>query len=722
MRRPRLLALASASFLLPAVLSAGSPAASADAPPHGVDHIVVIYEENHSFDNLYGGWGDVNGQHVNGLTDATAAERQQVGQDGTPLSCLAQNDVNLTSPDPLPTTCTDATHQAKQPTAPPAGSTTPGSAPQAVNSHFGNAPFSLEDYLKAADTTCPAPGASAPNGVKKGAGQPGGCTEDLVHRFYQEQWQVNGGQQNRYTAGSDAVGLTMGHYDTSSLPIYQYLHGAGAPNYVVADDFFQGGWGGSFLNHQLLVAAQAPVFAGADRSGVQSGCATGTARCDLHSVVDANGFPTNYPYYAAQGTVKDSQLTEASDANGGCSPSYSGAAATPTAGVLCGDYAVNTIQPFTQPYAPGTAVGKRLPLLRSANIGDELSAKNLSWGWYSGGWDNAAGNNGRDVLHPLGPGWTNGTGSTCSDSNTASNAVYPNCADKNFQFHHQPFGYFANYADGTVGRVEHLKDEQQFLSDAKNGNLPAVSFVKPVGSENEHPGYASESVGSDHLVELLKTIAASPEAASTMVVVTYDEFGGQWDHVAPPGTAANPGVHDAFGPGTRVPALVIDPSLPASGVDHTSHDTTSVLATIEHRFGLAPLTDGKGAQTRDAAVQDLFTAFAVKPKPNPKPSAACYDGGGTYALAISPSYAKISRTGAVTLTARLTQAGRPCQPGLRVGLYARGPRATAFHLSRVLTTDPQGTVSTTYVRPSADFRWYPSYTGRSGAPGLVQVR
>jgi acid phosphatase len=707
-RRSSLLAAAALLVSTAVVTAVAVPAtASTTGAGSGIDHIVVIYEENHSFDNLYGGWGDVNGQHVDGLSSAPAARTTQVDPSGSPLDCLFQNDVNLTSPDPLPTTCTDADHPAKQ------GS--PATA-QPVNSHFANGPFRIDDYVGPSDTTCPAPGTFAANGVKKGSGQPGGCTEDLVHRYYQEQYQVDGGKQDRYVAASDAAGLSMGYYDTKTLPVYQYLHSSGAPRYVLADNFFQGAWGGSFLNHQVLVAAQAPVFTGADRSGSQTGCATGTAQCDLHSQVDANGMPAGSPYYSATGTVKDNQLTEAADASGACAPSYAGASATPTAGITCGDYAVNTIQPFSQPYAPGTAVGKRLPLLHSANIGDALSAKNVSWAWYSGGWDNAAGNDGHDALHPLGPGWTNGTGSSCADSRTVGNATFPYCPDKTFQFHHQPLGYYADFADGTVGRVEHLKDEQQFLADAKNGALPAVSFVKPLGEENEHPGYASESVGSDHLVQLLKTISSGPEAASTMVVVTYDEFGGQWDHAAPPGTAANPGVSDRWGPGTRIPALILSPQLPSSGVDHTSHDTTSILATIEHRFGIAPMTDDTGAQTRDARVRDLFSAFSVQP------AQPCYSGGGSYALRISPSYARVSRTGAVTLSARLLQGGRACQSGLRVGLHARGPGATTYHLSRALVTGSGGLVSTTYSRPGSDFRWYAAYGGASSPVGLVQVR
>ena len=148
------------------------------------------------------------------------------------------------------------------------------------------------------DTTCPPPGNfSQPNGFLNGTGLPGGCTRDLVHRYYQEQYQLNGGKQNRYVTGSDAVGLTMGTYDTRALPIYRYLHGRGHPDYAIADDFFQAAFGGSFLNHQWLIAAATPTFPG--------------AAPELHSVVDANGMPTSYPLYTSPWAPasKDTALT-----------------------------------------------------------------------------------------------------------------------------------------------------------------------------------------------------------------------------------------------------------------------------------------------------------------------------------------------------------------------------------------------------------------------------
>jgi phospholipase C len=178
-----------------------------------------------------------------------------------------------------------------------------------------------------------------------------------------------------------------------------------------------------------------------------------------------------------------------------------------------------------------------------------------------------------------------------------------------FQFHHQPFNYYAAYAVGTPGRT-HLKDEVDFTNllggSSKTCQLNSVSFVKPIGLENEHPGYTSETAGSNHLVDLLSAVQNSACGKDTMVVVTYDEFGGQYDHVTPPGQGGAAGPSDQWGPGTRIPALVLAPQLLGTFVvDHTQYDTTSILATIEHRFGVAALSG------RDAAVNDLGNVFTA---------------------------------------------------------------------------------------------------------------
>jgi len=507
------------------------------------EHIVVIYQENHSFDNLYGYWGNVGRDSINGPANADAAHTLQVKQDNqTAYKCLLQNDVNLTSPSPLATSCND----------------TAGTL--AIASAFKNKPFEINDFIPPSATTCPKPvGAFAPNGFLNGSGLPGGCTKDIVHRFYNEQYQINGGRQNRYVTGSDASGLAMGYYDTKKLPIYTYLHSHGAPNYVIADSFFQAAFGGSFLNHQFLVAGVAPQFANAPAA--------------FRSVVDANGMPTSTPLYTATTAVADKQLTAKCDQPG--LPS----------GLACGDFAVNTTQPLYQPFSPGTADANRLPPQTSVTIGDRLSARKIDWAWYSGGWSNANGDVGAS-------GWTNGNGITCTDPNHLGTAVFPNCPDVDFQFHHQAFNYFANFAPGAKARKDHLKDEAEFIQAAKSGRLKPVSFIKPVGEENEHPGYASETEGSQHLVELVKAIMNGPDGKDTLIIITYDEFGGQWDHVPPPPHnrhGADAKAADQWGPGTRIPALLISKRFNKSGVAHEDYDTTSIMKLIERRFDLEPV-------------------------------------------------------------------------------------------------------------------------------------
>ena len=538
-----------------------SASADNERPLDGFKHIVVIYEENHSFDNLYGNWGDVNGGHVIGLGDATAANTTQVDSAGAPYPCLLMSDVNLMSP-PLSPDCSSSTFAF-------------GAGKPTTAYHFGNAPFNIDTYIPATATTCPVGTElfAHPFGVLNGLGRTGGCTRDMVHRFYQEQYQLNGGHQNRYVTGSDSAGMTMGYYDTTQLPIYKYLHSRKAPNYVVLDQFFQAAFGGSFLNHQYLVAAAAPPFAAGS-----------------HSVLDAHGFPkAGYPLYITSG------VTDGADTQACGLP-------TTIVRLACGDLAVNTVQP---PFQPTSPFGAKMPLVDDTTtpltIGDRLTDAKVSWAWYSGGWDNANGN-------VAGRGYTNGSGPTCADPDSAPAAPdlagkggYPYCPDRSFQTHHQPFNYYARYAPGQPDRA-HLQDEENFIHAAQTGKLPSVSFVKPLGTENEHPGYASESNGSDHLVSLIKAVENGPQAKNTLIVVTYDEFGGQWDHVSPPGMGNTEGVHDLFGPGTRVPALVIGRRIDHDGVDHTVYDTTSIMRTIEAQWDLQPVA------TRDAAVNDLGPA------------------------------------------------------------------------------------------------------------------
>ncbi len=164
-------------------------------------------------------------------------------------------------------------------------------------------------------------------------------------------------------------------------------------------------------------------------------------------------------------------------------------------------YLVNTAFPANGPHpATITNTAQLVPPLMLPTIGDRLDEHGIAWGWFSGGWNDAV------AGHP----------------------------DPLFQFNHQPFAYVAKYGKGTPGQAAHLHDEQDFLRAAHDNTLPAVAFVKPAGADNEHPGYADLARGQQHVADLVKAVQQSPAWADTAIIVTYDENGGFWDHVAPP--------------------------------------------------------------------------------------------------------------------------------------------------------------------------------------------
>jgi phospholipase C len=338
-------------------------------------------------------------------------------------------------------------------------------------------------------------------------------TRDLVHRYYQEQTQIDGGKMDKFVQVSDALGLSMGFYHTATLPL-----AAEAAKYVLCDHFFHSAFGGSFLNHQFLIAAAAPTFPGAPLG--------------VTAVLDASG-----------NVVTDGFVTP-------------------------DGFAVNTAYTVNSPHPASAAAAQLVPNQTNPTIGDRLNDAGVNWAWYSGGWNDAIAGN----------------------------------PDPLFQFHHQPFAYYAKYADGTALRAAHLKDEKDFMAAAAAGTLPAVSFVKPIGANNEHAGYADIMTGEQHTLALINAVRNGPNWKDAVIIVTYDENGGFWDHVAPP-------VKDKWGPGSRVPTLVISPFAKKGFVDKTSYETLSILSFIESRWHLSALG------TRDAGASPLVNAFDFSQTP-----------------------------------------------------------------------------------------------------------
>jgi len=191
------------------------------------------------------------------------------------------------------------------------------------------------------------------------------------------------------------------------------------------------------------------------------------------------------------------------------------------------------------------------------SIVDELDANHLSWKYYAGG--NSYLNN-----------WN-------------------------------PLPAFASFKNNQ-SRMGNVVPTGQFSTDVRNGNLSSVSWIMPsTDEESEHPPY-DISRGQSDVVSAIDTVMQSSYWNSSAIFVTWDDWGGWYDHVPPPQV-------DQFGYGLRVPCLIISPYARQGVVDHSQGDFTSILKFIETEYSLAPLT------ARDASASNLTEAFDFSQAP-----------------------------------------------------------------------------------------------------------
>jgi phospholipase C len=142
--------------------------------------------------------------------------------------------------------------------------------------------------------------------------------------------------------------------------------------------------------------------------------------------------------------------------------------------------------------------------------------------------------------------------------------------------------------------TQHVVSDTQFVSDAASGQLPAVSWLV-TGAASEHPPDSS-CVGENWTVQQLSAVMRGPDWDTTAIFITWDDFGGFYDHVPPPAV-------DRFGFGPRVPLLIVSPYARPGYVSHTQYEFSSLLRFAEERFNLPPLTD------RDRLANDLLDSF-----------------------------------------------------------------------------------------------------------------
>jgi phospholipase C len=435
-----------------------------------ISHVVILYLENRSFDNLL---GDFPG--ANGISKAQNLQRER---DGTPYPSLPPADgpfnVDVNPP---------AVRAIK------------------MRSDLPNAPFAIDRMDPAATI----------NVVNRA----------VTHLFYTNRAQIHGGANDRFALLSAAAGFTMGYYSAAAME--QTNLWKAARRGVLLDNFFQGAFGGSFLNHIWLACACPPAWP--------------QPPADQRSTLAPDGIP-----------IDERRLTAVGD----------------------GDYAVNTTQSVF--LNNGHQHGNLLPAQTSLTIGDRLTQRGFDWAWYAEGWDLAT------------------TLQRTPEEDAQMQAM-------RFSYHHQPFAYFERFnpstATGRAERRKHLRDGRDLEIDLGTGQLPPVTFYKPANVNTEHPGESSVAAGDAVIGRILALLDASSIRNSYALIITFDEFGGFFDHVAPPMGPAAGQRADFFGPGTRIPAIVVSPFVRAGSIDSTELETTSILKFLAERFQLDPLPSSR---------------------------------------------------------------------------------------------------------------------------------
>jgi phospholipase C len=234
----------------------------------------------------------------------------------------------------------------------------------------------------------------------------------------------------------------------------------------------------------------------------------------------------------------------------------------------------------TNPSWPANETQTVYPCFEHATLIDLLDAQKISWKYYS---------NAKPCTPPT----------PCAPSGIwiGPNAIQHLC---------HPTGAMATPCDNPE-YASNVIPQTQLLSDIPNGTLPAVSWVIPDGKASDHAN-ANTGEGPSWIASVVNAIGQSQYWNDTDIIITWDDWGGWYDHVAPPISRTN-----SYEIGFRVPLIVVSPYAKAAYISHTQHDFGSILKFIETTFNLS--TVGPNAGFADSRSDDLSDCFNFSQTP-----------------------------------------------------------------------------------------------------------
>lgn len=545
--RPKLSALALCLAVIcqsPATLAMGA----GDDHDHDktrtpIKHVIVIIGENHTFDNLFGAYQPRHGQTVDNLLSEGI-----INADGTPgpnfdkgaqqqASDLTQYEIDPVLAGPYAYLPQPATTYAT------------GQPPRVADARFPadlpNGPFQITKYV--------------PYDAHTG---------DPMHRFFQMWQQYDKGKNDLFAWADLTVGIgpqnsapaptpgntfqggeAMGFYNmsTGDAPVFKAM----ADHYAISDNYHQAIMGGTGSNFIAIVTGDVAYH-------------TMNGQPDMppaNQIENPNPQPGTNNFYTQDGYRGGSYVNCADINQPGVAPIMDYINSIPGKAFNHGNCAPSTFYLLNNYGLGYTADGTAKPLGADQftlppqtipTIADALSAKGVSWKWYSGG---------------------------RNDGVTTTNEYCSIC---------DPLTGFKSIM--TTPLKDNLQDVTQFYKDVTNvSTLPAVSFIRPFESKAGHPANATMPDFENFVANIIQRVKSDKQAwASTAIIITTDEGGGYYDsgYIQP---------IDFFGDGTRIPLIVVSPFAKKGHVDHVYNDHASILKFIEKNWHLKPLS----ARSRD---------------------------------------------------------------------------------------------------------------------------
>jgi phospholipase C len=434
---------------------------------------------------------------------------------------------------------------------------------------------------------------------------PTGCLNDLFPFVMDTYDRTSSTVQGNFSEGS-----SMGFYNAEleEVAVFKQL----ADRFTLLDNMHQSFLGGTAANHVMLGTADAIFWS--DGNGNATTPPGGSTAAEAANPNPKAGTINKY--------TTDADFANCSDVTQpGILPVVEYLESLPyDAEPNCVEdhfYMVDNVNPGFMPdgtKVPSPATQDSIPPSPVKTIGDSLSAKNITWEYFGGEYNNAVILSQEAKANPAILNSTSGPLAAAAEADPAHSAGGLYCQICN------PFQYatsiMTNIPAGS-NHPAHLGDTIDLIADIQNNTLPSVSFGKPDGILDGHPSSSKPDLFEAYVQNVLDALEANPTLKETTAVfVTWDEAGGYWD-------SGFVQMIDFFGDGTRIPLLLLSPYSTGGQVCHSYTDHVSIDKFIERNWGLDPITDRSRdnlpnptvkasnayVPTNMPALDDLFTCF-----------------------------------------------------------------------------------------------------------------